>query len=933
MKVAFSPLSLALRQIARLVVVLGALAPSPSHGTAIQLPPTLSAPPGFRCSVASRSTPQLAASARSGVATTGIQKVLVLRIRFPDDREDPVSTTEAETDLATADAWFRRMSFGSFGFTYTVSTVLPLSTPRTIYTGPNGFDRFIDDARQAGIAAGFDYRDYDLEIVRHSGVEGFAGGNARLGERGAQVQIPGAWVLMHELGHNLGLSHANFWDTSSPGFSLGSPPLPSNYPSLPDPKTIPTHPESGASHDTIIGPGTPMEYGDPWDIMGSGDEDFSAAYKEHLGWLPATASITVPPGRHTYRIHGGTHTQHPPQTFPRQLRIQGPRNGPSGARDYTVELPTLRNGLVSPSGVLVRWIDPSPGFGSSLLLDGTPASPNLNADALVPLGRTFSDRVTVVHITPIAQGIDADTTWVELVAVRGRFPSNSLPQVTLTASTLEAVPGETVMLNATALDADGDALAYDWDLSEGKTETAGSVASVNVSWSEPGDHTVRVTISDMRGGVAHAQLALRVGSPDTARVLGTVTDDLGRPVPGVRIFSGPRNPERPAGPLAQTWTDDRGAYTLTGLPPGRHTLSAFHPDHVVPRKPPVELGTNDVTEFDFTATALPRVSVQAPATVPESAGFTQLFTLHRTGPTNHALTVLFRLGGTASGSTDYVRPMLDRLVIPAGSATATLEFPILDDSVGEPSEILSLSLAETAQFTRTDASGNPFFVYFPGWEIADIDGTSYWVQTRPDYVLDSGSEAEIVILDDDAFTPHTVSITASGLIALEEPLVESFFQLSRGGAVDVPLTVSLEVSGNATPGADFEPLPTTVSFAANEDTVLIPVRPIADAVEESNEEVTLRILPHPNYGVGLASATVSIRDRLLFPQSLAIESRTDGQWQLRLRGAPGSRLVLEASEDLSQWTPIRTNLLFNTDVGSVIVPASSGARYFRTVRH
>lgn len=933
MKVVFSPLAQIPRQIARLAGFLGALAHSHSPGTELRLPPTLNAPPGFRCSVIPRSTQQPSVQARKGVATTGIQKVLFLRIRFPDDREDPVSTTEAETTLATADAWFRRMSFGTFGFTYTVSTVLPLSTPRTIYTGPNGFDRFIDDARQAGIAAGFDYRDYDLEIVRHSGVEGFAGGNARLGERGAQVQIPGAWVLMHELGHNLGLSHANFWDTSSPGFSLGSPPLPSNYPSLPDPKTIPTHPESGASHDTVIGPGTPIEYGDPWDIMGSGDDDFSAAYKEHLGWLPATASIDVSSGRHTYRIHGGTQTQHPPETFPRQLRIPGPRYGPSGARDYTVELPTLRNGLPSSSGILVRWIDPSPGFGSSLLLDGTPTSPDLNADALVPLGRTFSDRVTGVHITPIAQGTDADTPWVDVIAVRGLYPSNSVPQVILAASALEAAPGETVVLNATALDADGDELAYDWELSESKTDGIGSIATVNVSWPEPGDHTVRVTVSDMRGGVAHAHLAIRVGSPGTARVLGTVTDDLGRPVPGVRIFSGPRNPERPAGPLAQTWTDDHGAYTLTGLPPGRHTLSAFHPDHVLPRKPAMELGTNDVTDYHFTATALPRVSVQAPATVPESAGFTQLFTLHRTGPTNHALTVLFRLGGTASGSTDYVRPLLDRLVIPAGSATATVGFPILDDSVGEPSETLSLSLAETAQFTRTDASGNPFFVYYPGWEIADIDGTSYWVQTRPDYVLDSGSEDEIVILDDDAFTTHTVSITASALIALEEPLVESFFQLSRGGAVELPLVVSLEVSGNASPGADFEPLPTSVSFAANEDSVFIPVRPIADAFEEPNEEVTLRILPHPDYGVGLPAATVSIRDRLLYPQTLAIESRVDGQWQLRLRGAPGSRLVLEASEDLSQWTPIRTNLLFNSDVASVIVPASGGARYFRTARH
>jgi hypothetical protein len=863
--------------------------------------------------------------------------LLYIRVRFTDDATDPGTPAEAESDLNGADSWFRRISHGSFGFQHTITGVLPLNTARGTFAGADGFDRFITAAREAALAAGFDYRDFDLEVVRHSGVPGFASGNARLGTRGAQVQVGGTWILMHEIGHNLGLSHANAWDTSSPGFHLASPPLPSNYTSIPDPRAIPTHPESSAGHDSVTGPGQSIEYGDPWDIMGSGESDFSATYKEYLDWLPTSARVTVEPGRHLHRLHAepapGSTPETTPPALPRELRLPGPLQGPAGSRNYSVEIPAARPTLPGPPGLLIRWIDASLSQGSSLLLDGTPASRGRNGDATLPIGRTFSDPIAGIHVTPLAHGTSNGIPWVDVVAVNNPSPSpNSPPIASLLASTLHANPGEPVTLTVDANDPDADDLAFFWEFSDGKEVTAGSTPTLSRSWNDPGDHTVRVEVSDMRGGVTHAHLAIRVGEPKTRRATGVVRDTEGRPLPGVRVYSGPENPLRPGIPQALTWTDATGAFTLTGLPPGPTFLNAFHPDYLFPRQAPVPLEDSDLVNLTIQGTALPRIQVSAPAELPESAGLTNVFTLHRSGPTDTPLTVLYQLGGSASQSSDYIAPLTDRLVIPAGSTSATLAFPILDDTVGEPEETLTLTIANPVRFDRTDSRGQSFHVFYPGWELETVGDTEYWVQTRPDYVIDHPGQATIRLIDDDTFTEHTVSISASRVIALENPWTEGHFVLSRTGALEKALVVRLERSGSAEPGTDFEPLPSEVTFAPGEEAITLAVRPITDDTEEPHEEVSLRILPDPAYGISIGSASVEIRDRLIYPHQMKVNRHPDGRIALSLQAAPGSRLILESSPDLISWTPIRTNLLFNTDTASVLLPAPAEPRFYRSMR-
>lgn len=867
------------------------------------------------------------------VPTSGIRKLLFLRTRYLDDRSDPVDLGEAEATLTEVDAIFRRISGGRFGLTWTVTPVLPIGKSREAYLGPGGFDRLLDDARAAGIAAGFDYRDHDFEVVRHSGVSDFAGGNARLGQRGAQVQMGGALILVHELGHNLGLSHANAWDTSGPGIVLGSPPLPSNYASLLEPRSIPIHPDSVIGHDQPLGPGQPVEYGDSWDIMGSGDWSFGVGYLEFLGWLPPAAILQPPQGWTRVRIQEGeedpSSASASPGPKPRAVRIPGPRGHAAGDRDYLVELPVSRWGAAPLPGVVIRWVDLTAPAGPNLVIDSTPGSPELSADAILTPGRTFSDPVTGVHLTVAGWGADGKRTWADLVVFRGDGGTNRVPELSADGTMLSVRVGEAVSLTASAMDPDGDELVWFWDFGDGKTST--QPAGVTRSWTEPGDYVVRLEVSDQRGGLASRIRQVQVGTPKSLTLGGTVRDGEGNPVAGVRVHSGIGLGGRPGQGVASGWTDSTGAYRLGGLSSGTYPVSAFHPDYRTRRRSTVPLEDASVEGIDLVVDRLPEVRVSGVGSVAESGGLVELFTFTRSGPLDQPLTVLYRLGGSANAGTDYARPMVDRLVIPAGNAEATLSLALIDDREGEGDEVIRVTVADPVQATRFDAGGEAYQVYYPGWELEAWEGLPHWTRTRPAYG-GSGNRAEVRLIDDDERKDQTVSVEGSGIVALEEPLVESQFTLTRSGNLAGPLTVVLAAGGDALPGSDYEPLPGAVVFEPGEAQRSLPVRPVADSTEEEPEAVELRIVPAEDYGIGQGSAQVIIRDRLVYPQTVTLHRRLDGAWEVGMSAAPGSRLILEASSDLATWQPIRTNLLFNTDRAVLLLPDLSGTRFLRTVR-
>lgn len=108
----------------------------------------------------------------------------------------------------------------------------------------------------------------------------------------------------------------------------------------------------------------------------------------------------------------------------------------------------------------------------------------------------------------------------------------------------------------------------------------------------------------------------------------------------------------------------------------------------------------------------------------------------------------------------------------------------------------------------------------------------------------------------------TVTITAIDAEASEDGDPALFVATREGGSIAQPLTVALKLSGSATPGADYVNPGATITFPAETSTVWVNITPLADAVAEGVETVTVELAPAPNaYTLGTAkSATATIAD-------------------------------------------------------------------------
>jgi hypothetical protein len=71
------------------------------------------------------------------------------------------------------------------------------------------------------------------------------------------------------------------------------------------------------------------------------------------------------------------------------------------------------------------------------------------------------------------------------------------------------------------------------------------------------------------------------------------------------------------------------------------------------------------------------------------------------------------------------------------------------------------------------------------------------------------------------------------------------FVINRSGNTEVAITVLLSITGTATPGDDYDALPTRIVMAAGRTRVEVPVRPVDDSEDEDQETVVLHILASP----------------------------------------------------------------------------------------
>ncbi len=518
-------------------VQVGAAKPNlaPNLTAEVDSPPAAPTAAAFTCACVPFAPPSVPLLAGAGIpyppSPLGEKRLLLYRVDFADFTNAPLSSNAAADLISGLNNFYRDMSYGQMplalaGAGSTVTELLRLPEPSGAYN--DNFEKLIEDCRQTARVAGYPVGNFDLDLVLTTARPTSVFGGI------AYVGGPGVWVansnfnvgvIGHELGHNFGLPHASFWATGD---------------------------------QSSIGPGSQDEYGDPFDSMGvpgGSTSHFNARFKQLLGWIPdADAPWVTSNGVYRIAAH-----DHPAAGGPRALRIAR-----TSAQNYWVEFRQFFTNAPNrwvTNGASLRWAGND--ATNTLLLDTTPGTPTGRTDGAVVIGRTFSDRCLDLHITTLGK-IGTTPETLDVAVNRGPFPGNVAPIVAISASATTVAVGATVILQATALDANGDALAYYWDFGDLSFGTnAPMVANV---WNTAGEYVARCTVTDMKGGTASASVVLRVGTVTTFLAAGRVLR-AGTPVEGVLVK---------AGPGRFSYSDSDGTYRVSRVAAGRQTMTAVY---------------------------------------------------------------------------------------------------------------------------------------------------------------------------------------------------------------------------------------------------------------------------------------------------------------------------------------------------------------------
>ena len=336
------------------------------------------------------------AAAAQELSTPTPQKrtVVVLMVNFSDDQRQPISLDKAKTDLIGGlDSVNGYLKEASFGLRELVGKVNPAGDLYGYYTlaspkSPCNPDRWKQEAIAAASAAGVNTAGYQhVMLVFPSSDQCNWGG---LGEVGGSFSwFPHPYYshsVPHELGHNLGLSHANAYDCrSADGTRV-------------------------AMSDTC----TSKEYADPFCAMGGNVRHFSNYAKGRVGWL-ADSNIK------TFTAGTNTATLAPIETASSSVQVlRVYKDSPGGrARYYYLEYRRPNSGWdnFSPAipvvnGVTIRLAQDFSRGDVTNLIDTTPGTDSYG-DAPLLAGKTFRDRKAKLTIETVSVDGNQATVRVE----------------------------------------------------------------------------------------------------------------------------------------------------------------------------------------------------------------------------------------------------------------------------------------------------------------------------------------------------------------------------------------------------------------------------------------------------------------------------------------------------------------------------------------
>ena len=305
-------------------------------------------------------------------------------------------------------------------------------------------------------------------------------------------------VIPHEIGHNLDLRHASYYNG-----------------------------------DTVVGiTGDLDEYGNIFDVMGDGhlpESGVSTYNKQRLDWLYANnieyVNATDSGYYRLYRFDAIDATN--------TLTLRLERN--SSNSDY-YWLGYQRNYADDGSfdyGLAINWQRPGK-TDRVYLLDMTPGSKSYSVfqprdldDSPLTIGHTYYDASANLYLTPYRTGGTSPNFWIDSQINYGSFPNNNSPTATLNMVSA-ASAGELVVISVTANDSNGDSLAFAWDTGDGTVYKNYSTIAQIWQAGSGGTKTVTVTVSDMKGGTVSVSQDIYIADPFIEWSSATITEGSGK---------------------------------------------------------------------------------------------------------------------------------------------------------------------------------------------------------------------------------------------------------------------------------------------------------------------------------------------------------------------------------------------------------------------
>ena len=470
---------------------------------------------------------EVQALAQSSSWTESKKRLFLIRINFTDKPEEPVSLSSVESVMAQSSEMIRLMSYGKTWVetkastnVYTMPQTLAYysTTPNIVASEPmlmrdarntfrqqkSGADAAINIGPVSALANGDGggLGDYDIVGFYRSTMDGEGAGG---GAGGSFLLVKGAWantvgLFTHEWGHNYGLHHSSLWKTTD---------------------------------GSVDGAGAIDEYGDPFDNMGTGrlpEAHFRPEGKAALGWLAPDQWTDVSSGSGTFRIY---RIDDPAvSSSPRAIRVAKGGNATQygyywiGHRGAFSDNPRMGSGAYLTAR--------RPGETRSLLLDTTPNSIGDVRDSALAMGSTFADPLSAVFITPIGHGGNGSSSYIDVRVNMGPLPGNSAPQAGQILGPVNVMARVPVSYTVSGSDPDGDTLAYAWNTGERTPEAQSNSPTLQAQWDTGGTYELKVSVSDMKGGLTEKTLTVQVDDP----LDHWTTGNVGRSVSMVGAQSG-----------------------------------------------------------------------------------------------------------------------------------------------------------------------------------------------------------------------------------------------------------------------------------------------------------------------------------------------------------------------------------------------------------